>query len=216
MFENRFDAGRQLAEKLKKYSKKKGVVVLAITRGGVEVGFEIAKNLHVKLDIIIAKKIGLPHNPELAVGAVTYKKVVHLNQDVIDLYSVPEEFIENEIKKLSKVIEEKLRLYKKSKLPALKNKIVILTDDGVATGATFFAAIKYIREEKPKKLITAIPVASQESLREIENQVDEVICLERDLPFGAVGAAYRSFPQVSDEEVIKYLKGQALMDKANR
>ena len=204
LFEDRLEAGKLLAEKLKKY-KNKEAIVLAIPRGGLEVGFQISKKLNIPLDIVITKKIGAPQNEELAIGAVGSKSI-HLNEDVILSLGISDEYIEKETQKLKKQIEERYKKYREDKpFSDLKNKIVIITDDGIATGATIIAAAKDVREQKPKKIVIASPVCSPEILPQIEKVADEVFVLSTDLYMGAVGACYKYFPQVSDEEVMRFL-----------
>ena len=199
IFEDRTEAGKLLSEKLKKY---RADLVLAIPRGGLEVGFEIAKILGIKLDIVVTKKIGAPHNEELAVGAVGLKSVF-LNEDVISMFGISKDFVKEQTKRLRKEIEEKYKKYGAGKAD-LKDKNVIITDDGVATGATMTAAVQYVKTQKPKKIIVAVPVCSQDILDKLE-ELAEVVCLSTELYMGAVGACYKYFPQVSDEQAVKYL-----------
>ncbi len=206
-FEDRKQAGEILAERLAKYKNKKDALVLAIPRGGVETGYYLAKNLWLKLDIVITKKIGAPYNQELAVGAVGPDKTVYLNQDVIDLYGIPENYIKKEIENIGKLVREKYKFFRGSKKPpAIKNKTIILTDDGIATGATILAAAHYIKNQRPGKLVIAVPVCPEDTLLELKKIADEVICLSTNLIMGAVGACYKNFPQVTDTQVKDYLK----------
>ena len=207
MFEDRFEAGKLLVQALlqKKLIKKhqRDSLVLAIPRGGLEVGFQISKEIGIKLDIVVTKKIGAPHNPELALGAVGLHSVF-LNEDVISMFGVSKDFVKGQTARLLKEIEEKYKKYEGGKSD-LKDKTVIITDDGVATGATMIAAVQYVKTQRPKKIIVAVPVCSQDILDKLQ-ELTEVVCLSTELYMGAVGACYKHFPQVTDEEAIKYLK----------
>lgn len=210
MFKDRGDAGVQLVHRLKEYKDRKGVLVLALPRGGVATGYEIAHYLNVPLDIIIVRKIGFPGQPEFGIGAVSETGTVVLNELTISAYGVAKDYIENEISGQKEEISRRVKLYRKGKeLPDLKGKIVILVDDGVATGATMKAAIVTLKEEKLDKLIVALPVGHPDVADEIEKMVDEFICIETPLDFMAVGAYYHDFTQVSDAEVIELLQRSA-------
>ncbi|MGQ9571406.1 MAG: phosphoribosyltransferase [Thermodesulfovibrionales bacterium] len=207
MFKDRSDAGTQLASRLKEYKDKEDVLVLALPRGGVLTGYEIAKYLNTPLDIVIVRKIGFPGQPELGIGAVSETGTVALNDTLISAYGISKEYIEGEISKQKEEIASRLKLYRKGKrLSGLKGKTVILVDDGVATGATIKSAIATLREEELNKLVVALPVAPPTIAEEIEKMVDEFICIETSIDFMAVGSYYYDFTQVSDEEVIELLK----------
>jgi len=210
MFSDRRDAGVQLASRLKEYKDRTGVLALALPRGGVATGYEIARYLNVPLDIVIVRKIGFPGQPELGIGAVSETGTVVLNESIISTYGVPKDYIEREISKQKKEISRRVELYRKGKrLPSLEGKTIILVDDGVATGATMKAAITTLREEKLKKLIVALPVAPAGMADEIEQMADTFICIETPVDFMAVGAYYHDFTQVSDEEVVDLLERSA-------
>lgn len=201
-FKDRHEAGIRLAEKLIKYKDNKDAIVLAIPIGGVEVGFEIARFLNVELDIIVTKKIGLPGDEEFAIGSVGPGKKVMLNEETIRIYNVPKEYIKETAKEIGREIERRYKSYKgKYELQNIKGMIVILTDDGVATGFTAKAAISYIKSQNPKKIILAIPVAPADFHRQIKNEVDEFLCLHSTDLFFAISQFYENFPQLSDEEV---------------
>lgn len=207
MFNDRRDAGIQLASKLKEYKGREGVLVLALPRGGVVTGYEIAHHLNASLDIVIVRKMGFPGQPELGIGAVSETGTVVLNQFIISTYGVSRDYIEREISRQKEEISRRVKLYRKGKeLPDLKGKTIILVDDGVATGVTMKAAITTIREEKLTKLTVALPVAPPAMADELEQMVDEFICIETPVDFMAVGAHYRDFTQVSDEEVVELLQ----------
>ncbi|MEW6419243.1 MAG: phosphoribosyltransferase [Nitrospirota bacterium] len=210
MFNDRKDAGIQLASMLKEYKDRKEVLVLALPRGGVATGYEIARYLNVPLDIIIVKKIGFPGQPEFGIGAVSETGTVVLNELTISTYGVIKDYIEHEIFRQKEEISRRIKLYRKGKrFPDLQGKIVILVDDGVATGATMKAAIVTLKKEKLNKLIVALPVCHPDVADEIEQMVDEFICIETPLDFMAVGAYYHDFTQVSDAEVIELLQRSA-------
>lgn len=213
-FKDRHEAGIKLAEQLKKYKNNKNAIVLAIPRGGVEIGYELSKSLNVKLDIVVTKKIGLPGEEEFAIGSVAPDKKVMLNEETISIYNVSQEYIKEKTKEIGREIERRYKAYKgKYKLQSLKNKIAILTDDGIATGFTTRAAIKYIKSQSPKRLVLAVPVAPLDLSNEIKEEVDEFICLHSTSLFFAISQFYDYFPQVSDEEVKDYLKGANAKNK---
>lgn len=207
MFKDRVDAGVQLASRLKEYKGKEAVLVLALPRGGVVTGYEIAKSLNVPLDIVIVRKIGFPGQPELGIGAVSETGTTVMNENIISAYGISKEYIEREMSKQKEEISRRVKLYRKGKrLSGLEGKTVILVDDGVATGATMKVAIATLKEEKLKKLIVALPVAPPGTAEEIEKMVDEFICIETPDDFMAVGSYYYDFTQVSDEEVVELLE----------
>ena len=207
MFNDRSDAGIQLASRLKEYKDKEGVLVLALPRGGVVTGYEIARHLNAPLDIVIVRKIGFPGQPELAIGAVSETGTVVLNDYIISGYGVSKEYIESEVSRQKEEIARRVKLYRKGKwLSGLEGKTVILVDDGIATGATMKVAIATLREEKLNKLVVALPVAPSSVAEEIEKIVDEFICIETPLDFMAVGSYYDDFTQVSDKEVVELLR----------
>ena len=205
-FRDRHEAGIKLGEQLKKYKDSKDVIVLAIPRGGVEVGYEIAKFLNAKLDIIVTKKIGLPDDDEFAIGSIGPDKKVMLNEETIRIYNVHEDYIKEKTREISKEIERRYKTYKgKYELPNLKNEIVILTDDGIATGFTTKAAINYIKSQKPKKIILAVPVAPSDFADQVKKEV-EFVCLHSTNLFFSISQFYGSFPQLEDKEVKNYLR----------
>ncbi len=203
LFRNRHDAGKKLAEALKKYKNKKDVIVLGIPRGGVEVAFDIAKELKVPLSIVVTKKIGHPSEPEFAIGAVSPDNYV---VDESYKQEAGESYISNTVKELNKEIKRCYKEYVRGEMPELKNKIVIVVDDGLATGYTMLAAIKHIRSNNAKKVIAAIPVAAQDSYEKVKAVADEIICLNIPSFFSAVGIFYQEFKQLEDEEVKLYLE----------
>lgn len=214
MFTDRRDAGIQLARRLKKYRGQKDILVLALPRGGVVTGFEIAKSLGASMDVLIVRKIGSPMQPELAVGAVSETGTVVLNQSIIAMYGVSEDYLREETLRQKEEISRRVKLYRKGKtISGLDGKTIILVDDGVATGATVKAAIMTLKKEKIVRLILALPVSPPDTVDELEKMVDEFICIETPEAFYAVGAHYADFTQVSDEEVVAMLERSAAGQK---
>ncbi|MES2285500.1 MAG: phosphoribosyltransferase family protein [Bacteroidota bacterium] len=202
MFKDRYDAAMDLALKLEKYKGNDGIV-LAIPRGGVPIGYVIAKDLGFPLEIILSKKIGHPSNPEYAIGSVSLDGMV-INDNVSD---VSTEYISNAANKILQDLKTKFKYYMGDREPSdLKNKTVIIVDDGIATGSTIIATINSVRKMDPKEIIVAAPVASPPSIKKIESISDEMIILLAPQNFMGVGQFYYDFSQVEDEEVILLLK----------
>lgn len=202
MFNDRIDAAKQLAEKLQKIEIKNGVV-LAVPRGGVPVGYEIAKALNLPLEIFLSKKIGHPHNPEFAIGSVTLLGAT-INNNVMD---INETYILQQTKKIYAELQERFKKFMgNQKSIDLKGKTVILVDDGVATGSTLISAIGAIRKSGPEKIIVAVPVSPPETAKKIKQIADDLICLITPNDFLGVGQFYYNFSQVEDTEVIEILK----------
>ena len=197
-FKDRADAGRQLAHQLLQYKDSPDVMVVALPRGGVVTGFEIAQALGVPLDIVVPRKIGAPGQPELAVGALTEEGVPLLNELLIKKLGISDVDVRFTIEEEKKEAQRRLLLYRGDRNPLnLKGKIVILVDDGIATGATMRAAIATVRVRGAKKIIVAVPVSSPEILNEIGQEVDSVICLHTPEVFWGVSAFYNE-PQKLD------------------
>jgi predicted phosphoribosyltransferase len=206
LFKDRFDAGKRLAKELVRYKNKKEAIILAIPRGGLEIGNVLAKELGIALDIIIVKKIPFPGNEEYAIGAVGINENI-VNEDVVRSENIPKSYVDSQIKELTEAIKERYDKYRgKRPLPGLKGKIVILTDDGIATGYTMLAAVDIIRKQKPAEIILAVPVAPAESLNKFRGKADRIICLETPEMFFAIGQFYENFTQVEDEDAIRLLK----------
>jgi putative phosphoribosyl transferase len=198
---DRKEAGILLSEKLKKYQDS-NTVVLAIPRGGVSVGYEIAKKLHLPLDIILSKKIGHPMNKEFAIGAMA------MDATIIDEHpEVSKQYIKDEIIRLKELLREKYHLYMGNREPLeVKGKNVIMVDDGIATGNTLLASISTLRKKEPSRIIVAIPVLPLDVLETFKQQTDEFIYLITSSNFRSVGAFYDQFYQVEDDEVIQMLR----------
>lgn len=210
IFPNRFEAGKQLADKLLEtldLTSNSSLVVLAIPRGGVVIGSQLASTLKCPLEIIVTKKIGAPGNPELAIGAVGPVGEPVIDENLAARVGADEVYLQSKIANLKSEIAKRIKEYHGDK-PAinLKDKLVIITDDGVATGATMKAAIEIVRQENPQKIMVAVPVIAKDALKEIEGLADEVIYLEAPDLFFAVGQFYQDFEQVTDEEVKELLK----------
>ncbi len=203
MIKNRSDAGIKLAEKLASIVNGKESVVLAIPRGGVVVGEEIAKKLQCPLDVIISKKITPPSYPEFAVGAITHDETIYRSKNW-EKYSQEPNF-EKEIQKKRQEAKRRLEQYRKNTDYQFNDKTVILVDDGIATGATVFVLIKWLTEHKVKRIILAVPVIPANTYEEMKPLVDDIIALEIPSEFYAVGEFYETFDQVSDDKVITIL-----------
>ena len=233
IFENREDAAKLLADKLRviiikklerSISKRKGreeevakyaskqLLVLAIPRGGVITGDIIASSLGAKLDVVVSRKIGAPFNPELAIGAVMHDGTFYPNKDILNMLNISQDYIDQQKALQIEEIERRLIRFRGSKEywynNELQDKTIILVDDGIATGATIFAAIKWIRNQKPKEIIIAVPVGPKDTIEKLrkEEGVDKVVVLNCPLQFHAVGQFYREFSQVDDDTVTQIMK----------
>ncbi len=207
VFQDRSDAGEKLAAILLPFKNNNQTIVLGLPRGGVITAYEVAHKLNLPLDIIIARKIGAPNNPEFAIGAIIEDGTIMIDQDIISVYNISQEYLNLELKNNKQEIERRVKLYRKNKAPLdLKDKTVIIVDDGIATGLTVLAAIQSVKKRQAKCVIVATPVAAQDSLEKIKKLVDKVFCLHAPFYFGAVGAFYNNFEQVSNEEVVELLR----------
>jgi putative phosphoribosyl transferase len=209
IFKDRADAGKRLAKELSKYSNRQDVLILALPRGGVPVAFEVAKELNVKMDVFVVRKLGVPGNEELAMGAIASEDVRVLNEDIVRSFKIPDRVIAtiaiNELREL----ERKERIYRRNH-PKLNisGMTVILIDDGIATGASMHAVVEALKTKNPVKLVVAVPTASPDTRSFFEDKVDEIICITTPEPFYSVGTWYGDFSQTTDEEVCE------LLDKA--
>lgn len=205
MFKDRVDAGKTLATRLRQYEDT-DAVVLAIPRGGVVVGYEVAQALNLKLDVVIPRKIGAPGNPELAIGAVVARDHAMINHAIVEQLNIPASYIEQEIENQLQEIERRRRLYIGTRPPhGVEGQVVLLVDDGLATGYTALAAIRAVKQENPVKLVLAVPVAPRDTYELLKNEVDEIVCVEVHELFFAVGQFYEVFTQTTDEEVTEIL-----------
>ena len=208
LFADRTEAGRRLAEHLLRF-KTDGPVVLALPRGGVPVGFEVASALDAPLDLVLVRKIGAPFQPELAVGAVVDggRAETVLNEELIRECQIPESWVAEESARQLEEIERRRTLYLAGRTRApVEGQTAIVVDDGIATGATMEAALHATRRAHPKRLVLAVPVAPPDTIERLRPQVDEVVCLATPRAFGAIGWFYADFRQLSDEEVVDLLQ----------
>lgn len=204
---NRTEAGKALVNHLKAYSHQEQTIVLALPRGGVPIAYEISTALSLPLDVFIVRKLGIPEHEELAMGAIASGNTTVFNEEVIQGLHIQKPAINAVIKAEQKELLRRERLYRGNRpFPELLNKTIILVDDGIATGATMFAAIKALRAHHPKKIIAAVPVAAESTCKEMEPLVDQLICPLKPFDFYAVGVWYEEFPQTSDDEVIELLE----------
>lgn len=204
MFKDRFDAAAQLLPYLKKYTNDPSAIIIAIPRGGLEVGYILSRELHLPLDISLTKKIGYPGNPEYAIGAVSLQ-----NFFIEEGYAATpdiQDYLNQQISQTRQLLEERNKLYKQNR-PAINlfDKIAIVVDDGAATGNTLLMTLKLIRKDRPQKIVVAIPVAPQSALERLQTEADEIICLEIPTLFYAIGQFYEKFDQVDDKEALRLL-----------
>lgn len=207
MFKDRRHAGIKLTEKLKDFDRCDNCIIFAIPRGGVVIGVEIAKRLHLPLDLIITKKIGAPHNPELAIGSVDSTGKTTLNQTLVSGLGISADYLQTATKTTLSQIKKQLEQYRRNTdYPNLEQTTAIIVDDGIATGQTVMAAIGFLRDLKARSIIVATPVIAPSTLSELSELVDEVryvLCEER---FFAVGQFYRDFTQVDDKQVMRIIR----------
>jgi putative phosphoribosyl transferase len=208
LFADRSEAGRRLAEQLLRF-KDQRPVVLALPRGGVPVGFEVAQALDAPLDLVLVRKIGAPFQPELAVGAVVDggRPETVVNEDLVRESHIPESYIAEESARQLREIERRRELYLagRARVP-VEGRTAIVVDDGIATGATMEAALHATRRANPKRLVLATPVAPPDTIERLRHQADDVVCLATPRLFAAIGAFYADFRQLSDEEVVDLLR----------
>ena len=210
-FKDRRDAGRKLAQKLSTYAGQPNILVLALPRGGVPVAYEVALALSAPLDIFIVRKLGLPGREELAMGAVASGGVRVLNSDIIRMLSIPEEVINVVAKRELEELQRREKLYRKDRSsPEVRDRTIILIDDGLATGASMRAAIAGLRAQHPARIVVGVPAAAPDVCDTFRSEVDEVVCAVTPEPFYGVGRWYEDFSQVTDEEV------RVLLEEANR
>ena len=209
LFRDRREAGRTLAEQVISLPESQGSLVLALPRGGVPVGFEIATSLRSEFDVFVVRKLGLPGEEELALGAVASGGVRVLNRELIQHLKVPDTVIETITAREMELLEARERFYRENRPQiSTRDRTVILVDDGLATGASMLAAVRALRTQSTKKIIVAVPVAARSTYEELRTEVDHLICAATPHPFGSVGRWYEHFGQVADQEV------RMLLDKA--
>lgn len=207
IFKDRKDAGEKLAEKLKKYKNDPNAIVIGLPRGGVVVAFYVAQKLNLPLDIIVSKKITPPQEPELAIGAVNDLGETILDQNLISLLNVSPEYLKKELEIKQKEARRRLNLYRPNLSPLnLKNKTIIIVDDGIATGSTMEMAIKTAKKNGAKKIIVAVPMSAQDAIEKLKKEISEIICLDIPTSFMGIGQFYENFAQTSDDQVIELMK----------
>lgn len=210
LFRDRTDAGRELAKNLSGYADNTDVIVLALPRGGIPVGFQVAKRLNVPLDVFLVRKLGVPGHEELAMGAIASGGTRVMNENVLSMLRISDDELDEITAREQQELERRERAYRGDRPEIeLADRIVILVDDGLATGASMRAAVSAIRARNPARIVVAVPVAAPETCREFENEVDEVVCATTPEPFYAVGAWYEDFSQTTDEEVKAFLEKAA-------
>ena len=216
-FADRREAGRELATQLTSYKGRDDVVVLALPRGGVPVAYEVARALDAPLDIFVVRKLGMPGHREFAMGALASGGVRVLHDDVVNAYQIPSSAIDRIVREESEELARREQLYR-ANLPALdlKGRLVLLVDDGLATGATMTAAVKAIRAHHPAGVVVAVPVGAPESCQQMEEVADAVVCARTPQPFSAVGLWYRDFSETSDDEVRALLREERELVAARR
>lgn len=209
IFRDRADAGRKLAAKLDDYAGRPNLLVLGLPRGGVPVAYEVARRLNAPLDVFVVRKLGLPQQPELAMGAIASGGVRVLNRELIRSLGVGEATIDRVAASEQRELARREQQYRNDRPPAkVRETTVILVDDGLATGATMRAAVKALRQQEPAEIIVAVPVASPDICAGFQGLVDRIVCAATPEPFMGVGAWYEEFRQVSDDEVRGWLAGQ--------
>lgn len=201
-FKNRIEAGRLLAEELKSYANRTDVLILALPRGGLPVAFEVAQALGAPLDLMLVRKLGVPGQEELAMGAIATGGIKVLSQELVKSLNISAAALEAVISKEKRELERREHVYRGNRpVPEVGNRCVILIDDGLATGATMKAAVLALRQQQPAQIIIGVPVAPPDTVEELRKEADEIICLATPEPFYAIGTWYVDFSQTSDEEV---------------
>jgi predicted phosphoribosyltransferase len=207
LFRNRTDAGRELARKLTEYAGRTDVLVFALPRGGAPVGFEVALALHAPLDVFIVRKLGVPGHEELAMGALASGGVRVLNGEVVERLEIPERVIDMVTAEEAHELQRREQLYRGDRPPIdVRGKVVILVDDGLATGSTMRAAVAALRRQGPAKIVVAVPVGAEETCDDFRREADDAICARTPEPFHAVGLWYDDFSQTTDDEVRELLQ----------
>ncbi|NDJ86194.1 MAG: phosphoribosyltransferase [Chloroflexi bacterium] len=215
-FENRQEAGRFLATKLKHYAYRSDGLVLGLPRGGIPVAFEVAQALDLPLDVFVVRKLGVPQHEELAMGAIAMDGPRVVNREVVQHAGISEKVLDRVTDRERRELERRLATYRDDRpMPAIMGRAVILVDDGLATGATMRAAIQALQRRNPAQTVVAVPVAPADTCAELERQADEVICAQTPTHFGGVGRWYRHFPQTTDDEV-RHLLAKAWQQHASR
>jgi putative phosphoribosyl transferase len=211
VFDDREHAGRILAQRLRHYAGRDDVLVLALPRGGVPVAFEVAKALRAPLDVFLVRKLGAPGHEELAMGAIASGGVRVINHEVVDALGIRPSAIESTAAREERELKRREQAYRGARpAPQVEGRTVILVDDGLATGSSMRAAVAALRQQKPARIVVAVPVAAPSTCEEFRAEVDEIVCATTPEPFLAVGRWYHDFAQTSDEDV------RALLERAQR
>jgi predicted phosphoribosyltransferase len=205
-FQDRAEAGRFLADKLQAYAGRAGVFVLGLPRGGIPIAYEVARKLQAPLQGFLVRKLGVPGHEELAMGAIASGGVCCWNEDVLEKFGIPPESVQAVVERERRELARLERACRIGPLPDLRGHVVILADDGLATGATMRAAVKAVREFGPARIVAAAPVSARDTCRELEQEVDEIVCGQTPWHFSGVGQWYRDFSPTTDEEVRELLK----------
>jgi putative phosphoribosyl transferase len=209
-FRDRTEAGQLLSRKLRRYADRPDVIVLALPRGGVPVAYEVAKALHAPLDAFLVRKLGVPGQEELAMGAIATGGIRVLNEDIVRALNIPPRVIDSVAAKEARELERRGRLYRGDRpAPDVTGRTVILVDDGLATGSSMRAAVAALRQKNPRRIVVAVPVAAAATCREFETEVDEIVCYQTPEPFYSVGLWYEDFSQTTDEEIRQLLERAA-------
>ncbi len=208
VFRDRFHAGKILAEKLREYGSNREALVLAVPAGGVPVGYVVAREIAVLMDVVVVRKAQIPWNPEAGFGAVTWDGEIVLNESLLGSLVLTERMIEESIMKTRRIIQERIRMFRGDRpMPDLRGKTVILVDDGLASGFTMLAAARSVRKREPEKVVVAVPTASLRAVQLLRSEADEIVCLNiRSGPIFAVADAYKNWYDLSDEEVVEILR----------
>ena len=208
VFRDRFHAGKILAEKLQEYGGNRKVLVLAVPAGGVPVGYVVAREIAVPMDVVVVRKAQIPWNPEAGFGAVTWDGEIVLNESLLGSLGLTERMIEESIMKTRRIIQERIRRFRGDRpMPDLGGKTVVLVDDGLASGFTMLAAARSVRKREPEKVVVAVPTASLRAVQLLRSEVDEIVCLNiRSGPIFAVADAYKNWYDLSDEEVVEIIE----------
>lgn len=202
IFKDRVDAGRQLAKELARHADRADALALGLPRGGAVVAFSVSEALRVPLDVLVVRKLGVPGNEELAMGAIASGGARVLNREVIRWLGIADPVVEEVAAREMRELERRERAFRGDRPPIdVHGKVVLLVDDGIATGATMLAAVSALRAMKPDRIVAAVPVAPPDACARLEKEADELVCLARVDPLGAVGSWYLDFPQVTDGEV---------------
>jgi predicted phosphoribosyltransferase len=206
LFCNRHHAGQDLAARLMDYRDRADVVVLALPRGGVPVGFEVSRAIHAPLDVFLVRKLGVPGHEELAMGAIASGGTIVLNEDVVVTLRIPQRVIDAVVERERAELERRECAYRGGRAPAIvRGRTVLLVDDGLATGASMKAAVRALQHQQPKEIVVAVPVGAPETCAELEGEVTKVVCASMPVSFGAVGLWYEDFTPTSDAEVRELL-----------